>query len=60
MDVDDQKYFTLSNSETMGNDGFYNNNNLDVLDKVKHKQKARFADKVLVWRAISGHIQIFC
>lgn len=51
--IDDEKYFTLSNSEIKGNDGFYTDNVEDCPDNVKYKQKAKFADKVLVWCAIS-------
>lgn len=51
--MDDEKYFTLSNSEMKGNDGFYTDNILEVPDNVRYKQKAKFADKVLVWCAIS-------
>lgn len=51
--MDDEKYFTLSNSEMKGNDGFYTDNIAEVPDNVRYKQKAKFADKVLVWCAIS-------
>lgn len=51
--IDDEKYFTLGNSEIKGNDGFYTNNIQDCPDNVKYKEKAKFADKILVWCAIS-------
>lgn len=52
--LDDEKYFTLANSEMKGNDGFYTNNVAECPDNVKYKEKAKFADKVLVWCAISN------
>lgn len=51
--LDDEKYFTLSNSEIKGNDGFYTDNIEDVPNDVRYKKKAKFEDKVLVWCAIS-------
>ena len=50
--MDDEKYFTLSNSEIKGNDGFYTDNVEEVPNNVRYKQKAKFTDKVLVWCAI--------
>lgn len=52
--LDDEKYFTLANSEMKGNDGFYTNNLEECPDNVKFKTKAKFADKILVWCAISN------
>ncbi|MBK5647740.1 MAG: hypothetical protein I4N51_12150 [Acinetobacter sp.] len=46
-------YFTLANSEIKGNDGFYTDNIEECPDNVKYKEKAKFADKILVWCAIS-------
>lgn len=51
--MDDEKYFTLSHSEMKGNDGFYTSNIENCPNEVKFKAKAKFADKVLVWCAIS-------
>lgn len=51
--MDDEKYFTLGNSEMKGNDGFYTDNIENCPDNVKYKEKAKFADKILVWCAIS-------
>ncbi|XP_050515006.1 uncharacterized protein LOC126890196 [Diabrotica virgifera virgifera] len=51
--MDDEKYFTLSNSEMKGNDGFYTRNVQDAPDEVRFKGKVKFADKILVWCAIS-------
>ncbi|KAJ8950222.1 hypothetical protein NQ318_006196 [Aromia moschata] len=52
--LDDEKYFTLANSEMKGNDGIYTNNLEECPDNVKFKTKAKFADKILVWCAISN------
>jgi transposase len=52
--LDDEKYFTLSNSEMKGNDGFYMDNVEECPDNVRYKHKAKFADKILVWCAISN------
>lgn len=51
--LDDEKYFTLSNSEIKGNDGFYTDSIEDVPPDVRYKKKAKFEDKILVWCAIS-------
>lgn len=51
--IDDEKYFTLSNSEIKGNDGFYTDHVEECPDNVRYKEKAKFADKILVWCAIS-------
>ncbi|CAG9829905.1 unnamed protein product [Diabrotica balteata] len=51
--IDNEKYFTLSNSEMKSNDGFYINNVQDAPDEVRFKEKVKFADKILVWCAIS-------
>jgi transposase len=51
--MDDEKYFTLSNSEMKGNDGFYTDNYQNVPDDVRFKNKKKFEDKILVWCAIS-------
>ncbi|XP_050500950.1 uncharacterized protein LOC126880917 [Diabrotica virgifera virgifera] len=51
--MDDEKYFTLSNSEMKGNDGFYTNDYENVPDEIKFKSKKKFGDKILVWCAIS-------
>lgn len=52
--LDDEKYFTLSNSEIKGNDGFYTEDFHAAPDNVKFKRKAKFEDKILVWCAISS------
>lgn len=51
--MDDEKYFTLSHSEIKGNEGFYTDDIDNCPDNVKYKEKKKFADKVLVWCAIS-------
>ncbi|XP_030767135.1 uncharacterized protein LOC115890913 [Sitophilus oryzae] len=51
--MDDEKYFTLSNSEMKGNDGFYTDNYENVPDDVRLKSKKKFENKILVWFAIS-------
>lgn len=51
--MDDEKYFTLSHAELPGNSGFYTDNIEETPDEVRYKAKAKFAEKVLVWCAIS-------
>lgn len=51
--MDDEKYFTLANSEMKGNDGFYTDDYANVPDDVRFKSKKKFEDKILVWCAIS-------
>ncbi|CAH1109918.1 unnamed protein product [Psylliodes chrysocephalus] len=53
--IDDEKYFTLSNSEIKGYDGFYKDNVQNILDNVKFKSKYKFEDKILVRCAISNN-----
>ncbi|XP_030752754.1 uncharacterized protein LOC115879873 [Sitophilus oryzae] len=50
--MDDEKYFTLCNSEMKGNDGFYTDNYVNVPDDVRLKSKKKFEDKIFVWCAI--------
>lgn len=52
--LDDEKYFTFSHAEIPGNADFYTDNIEDTLSDIRYKQKAKFADKVLVWCAISA------
>ncbi|KAJ8976795.1 hypothetical protein NQ317_014138 [Molorchus minor] len=51
--MDDENYFTLSHLEMKGNDGYYTSDVENCPNEVKFKAKAKFADKVLVWCAIS-------
>jgi len=51
--IDDESYFTLSNSALAGNDSYYSNDRNQTPDVVKHYDKAKYEPKVLVWLAIS-------
>ena len=53
LDIDDEKYFTLNNSEMSGNDGFYTDNKQTAPDDVKYKKRRKYEPKVFVWIAIS-------
>lgn len=53
--IDDEKYFTLSNSTIAGNRGYWMDNKANTSDEVRFAQKAKFEPKVLVWLAISEH-----
>jgi transposase len=52
--MDDEKYFTFSNSTNTGNNGFYTSDFQNTPDKVKFAGKDKFEKKVLVWCAISS------
>ena len=52
--IDDESYFTLSNSLLTGNDSYYSNDRTLTPDDVKHYDKAKYEPKVLVWMAISS------
>lgn len=51
--MDDEKYFTFTNNNMPGNDGYYTVDKSSVSDKVKFKCKLKFENKVLVWVVIS-------
>ncbi len=51
--LDDESYFTLSNSFLPGNDRFYSSNVSKTPESVKNKYKAKFEPKLLVWICIS-------
>jgi hypothetical protein len=51
--LDDESYFTLSNSTLSGNDTYYSNDRTLTPDDVKHHDKSKYEPKVLVWLAIS-------
>ena len=51
--IDDESYFTLSNSVLAGNDSYYTNYRTQTPDDVKHFNKAKYEPKVVVWIAIS-------
>ncbi|XP_050508102.1 uncharacterized protein LOC126885559 [Diabrotica virgifera virgifera] len=57
--MDDEKYFTLSNSEMKGNDGFYTNDYENVPDEIKFKSKKKFEDKILVVRGEALNADIY-
>lgn len=51
--MDDEKYFTFSNSTLSGNAGFYTDNINNAPAEVRFASKQKFEPKVLVWVAIS-------
>lgn len=51
--MDDESYFTLTNSSLAGNDIFYTKDIHSVPENVRYKKMAKFEKKVLVWLAIS-------
>ena len=59
--LDDESYFTLSNSVLTGNDSYYTDDKNLTPDDVKYIDKAKYEEKVLVWVAISpkGNSQIY-
>lgn len=52
--MDDESYFTLSNSTLAGNDIFYTDNIQNVPENVRYKKQSKFEKKVMVWVAISS------
>ena len=51
--LDDESYFTKSNSSLPGNDIYYSDNPKLTPNNVKHKKKAKYDGKLLVYLAIS-------
>ena len=51
--LDDESYFTLSNTALPGNDRFYSDDIETTPDEVKNAYKAKFAQKLLVYVVIS-------
>jgi len=51
--MDDESYFTLSNTSINGNDGFYTDNINECSPDVKYKNNKKFEEKIMVWVAIS-------
>lgn len=51
--MDDESYFTLSNSNLLGNDTFYSSDVPITPADVKFKTKSKYESKILVWLAIS-------
>lgn len=50
--LDDESYFTLSNSTIPGNDGYYTSDPKTTPASIKFTTKKKFEGKVLVWIAI--------
>ena len=53
--INNEKYFTFSNSSLARNDGYYTDNKLNAPEDVRFKKTQIFEPKVLVWLAISEH-----
>jgi len=51
--VDDESYFTLSNSTIGGNDNFYSSDVLATPAEVKYSTQAKYEEKIMVWLALS-------
>ena len=51
--IDNESYFTLSNSTLAGNNTYYSNDQKLTPDIVKYYDVAKFEKKLLVWMAIS-------
>ena len=58
--LDDESYFTLSNTTLAGNDRFYSDDVEKTPYDVRNKFKAKYETKLLVWLAISPRgVQFF-
>ena len=51
--IDDESYFTLSNTSLAGNDRFYSDNLEKIPQDVMYKSVKKYEPKLLVWLAIS-------
>lgn len=51
--IDDESYFTLSNSTNNKNSGFYTNDISQTPNDVKYYKKGKYEAKLMVWIAIS-------
>jgi hypothetical protein len=51
--LDDESYFTLSNSDQPGNDIYYSSDKNKKPERVKRKLEAKFEPKLVVWICIS-------
>jgi len=51
--IDDESYFTLSNSTSSGNQGFYSDDVASTPANHKFRKKAKFEKKLLVWICFS-------
>ena len=47
--IDNEKYFTLSNSKISGTEGYHTDNKQTTPGDVKFKKKRKYEPKVLVW-----------
>ena len=54
MILDDEKYFTYDGSNMQENDNYYTNDKSKCPDSVCFAGKEKYADKVIVWVAISN------
>ena len=52
--LDDEKYFTLTESTQPGNESFYSSDVSKTPDNIKIRQKAKFEPKVMLYVAISS------
>jgi transposase len=58
--LDDESYFTLSNSDLPGNDRYYSSDKNVTPEEVKHRLETKFEPKLLVWvcdRGLLGLIE---
>lgn len=53
--LDDESYFTLSNTELNGNDNYYSSDVSLTPNEVKYKRKKKFEEKLLVYVVISPY-----
>jgi hypothetical protein len=53
--LDDEKYFTLSNSNVNGNNTYYTSNAKEAADHVYYKFKSKYESKILPWIANSKY-----
>ena len=52
--LDDESYFTLSNSTLAGNNCYYTDDKVTTPDHIKHKLTSKYEEKILVWVAFSS------
>ena len=52
--LDDESYFTLSNSTLAGNNCYYSDDVKTTPDEIKHNLKSKYEEKVLIWIAFSS------
>ncbi|CAF4137061.1 unnamed protein product, partial [Rotaria sordida] len=52
--MDDEKYFSLSNVNILGNAYYYTNDKSTTPPDVKYKKKMKYEPKIMVWLAISS------